>query len=87
MVQAGSPPFCNNLDCPVYTVVTKTAQYEIRKYAPSVWSSTNVTSVDSYNDATREGFQRLFKYISGANTNGTKVPMAAPVLVDVYPGA
>ena len=34
-----------------------------------------------------QGFNRLFAYIGGANAAGAKVPMTAPVAVDVAPGA
>ena len=36
---------------------------------------------------TLQGFNRLFAYIGGANADGAKVPMTAPVAVDVAPGA
>jgi hypothetical protein len=34
-----------------------------------------------------QGFNRLFAYIGGANADGSKIPMTAPVTVDVAPGA
>ena len=34
-----------------------------------------------------QGFNRLFAYIGGANAAGAKIPMTAPVAVDVAPGA
>ena len=79
------PAFCNGLDCPRYTVLRSTPDYEVRQLDPSVWSSTTVESMD-FTQASEEGFHRLFRYISGDNVNQTKVPMAAPVLVDVQPG-
>lgn len=82
-----TPPFCHDLDCPRYTVVAQnaTANVEIRRYQSAQWVSTNVTGM-SFDTAQYTGFNRLFKYIGGANEKNMKVKMAAPVLVDIYPG-
>eukprot|EP00310_Coccolithus_braarudii_P008483 CAMPEP_0183365508 /NCGR_PEP_ID=MMETSP0164_2-20130417/85040_1 /TAXON_ID=221442 /ORGANISM="Coccolithus pelagicus ssp braarudi, Strain PLY182g" /LENGTH=209 /DNA_ID=CAMNT_0025541059 /DNA_START=26 /DNA_END=655 /DNA_ORIENTATION=+ len=80
------PSFCNKLDCPQFTVINSTHNYEIRSYKPSVWSSTNVSGID-YDSAVRSGFMKLFDYIQGHNQPNVKVEMAAPVLVDIFPGA
>lgn len=82
------PKYCNGLDCPRFEVLSSnaTTNVEVRRYEAAQWVSTNLTGVD-YDQATSAGFRRLFRYISGANEQGVKVEMAAPVLVDVYPGA
>ena len=36
------PSFCHGLDCPIYTVVEKTSEYEVRKYAACVFSFIHV---------------------------------------------
>ena len=72
------PKFCHDLDCP------KFSGYEVRHYLPSKWVGTTVTST-SYTTATGEGFEKLFRYISGANKDGIKIPMAAPVASKIVP--
>jgi len=80
------PSFCNGLDCPEFTVTKTTNEYEVRQYSKSVWSSTEVLGM-SYDEATSEGFHRLFDYISGDNEAKEKIPMTAPVITRVIPGA
>lgn len=79
------PVFCHDLDCPRYTLVAKKNGYEIRNYAPSKWVGTTFTG-SSYNKATQDGFNLLFKYISGANYANEKIPMASPVATKIVPG-
>lgn len=79
------PPFCNKLDCPHFTVISKRNGYEIRKYEPSKWVGTTIASLD-WQEAVKTGFDRLFKYISGENQSKTKVPMAVPVATKIEPG-
>jgi hypothetical protein len=82
------PAFCNKLDCPIYAVEKKAATYEIRRYQPCAWASINVTNGDmTYQQVVRKGFMSLFQYISGANVAHENVEMAAPVSVDIFPGA
>jgi len=73
------PAFCNNLDCPKYTVMKKGKDYELRKYAAAKWVSTNLSGVEYGMSATRTMFMRLFNYISGENAAKAKVPMTCPV--------
>ncbi len=60
-----------------YTVVKKDESFEIRDYAPHVLAET-VTEGD-LEGAGNEAFNRLFRYISGANRSRGKVAMTAPV--------
>lgn len=87
---SSTPSFCHGLDCPAYTTVSSnaTANVEIRDYsnATGTWASVNVSSMD-YTSAVSAGFMKLFKYIQGANVGNHTVEMAAPVLVEVIPGA
>ena len=39
-----------------------------------------------YDEAVRMGFMRLFDYIQGENVKKAKIPMTAPVAVDIQPG-
>ena len=79
-----SPSFCHGLDCPKYTVTGKVSQYEIRQYEPSKWVGTTIKG-DSYTQATDQAFHKLFDYISGANQQKEKIPMAVPVATKVVP--
>lgn len=73
-----APWFCHNLDCPPYTVVETTDDYEVRKYEAGQWVSTDMEAY-SYVTAVQTGFQRLYQYIDGANKDALKIPMTAPV--------
>ena len=79
------PSFCHDLDCPKYTLVEKKSGYEVRKYAPSNWVGTTISSLN-YSSASMMGFDRLFKYISGENSAKEKIPMASPVATKIVPG-
>ncbi|XP_077998132.1 heme-binding protein 2-like [Glandiceps talaboti] len=79
------PSFCNGLDCPRFTVLSKTKVYEERSYEASKWTSTLVTGTD-YRSSVSEGFMKLFQYISGNNEARIKVAMTAPVITKVEPG-
>ena len=84
-VDPTEPKFCNGLDCPKFTVITKTGDYEEREYEASKWTSTVVSDID-YQTAVSEGFMKLFDYISGDNAEKKKVAMTAPVITKVVPG-
>ena len=79
------PSFCNNLDCPKYTLVEKKEGYEVRKYEPSKWVGTTISSLN-FTSASKVGFDRLFRYISGENSAKAKIPMATPVATKIVPG-
>jgi len=60
-----------------YTVVKKDEAFEIRDYAPHVLAET--VAEGDLEGAGNEAFNRLFRYISGANRSRGKVAMTAPV--------
>ncbi|MFO1313147.1 MAG: heme-binding protein [Burkholderiales bacterium] len=62
---------------PAYTVVEREGSFEIRDYAPYVVAETFVEG--SFDGVGNEGFQRLFRYISGENRGAARIPMTAPV--------
>ncbi|GFS04861.1 heme-binding protein 2-like [Elysia marginata] len=57
---------CHGLQCPNFTVLNKTADWELRRYGPTKWASTNTTSMYR-DDVTRQMFWLLFQYISQDN--------------------
>ena len=89
-----SRPYCNGLNCPPYRSVANctagNVTFELRRYEAAQWVSTafHGNAVTEFGVASQEGFMRLFDYISGrGNVNHTNVPMTAPVLNTVKPGA
>ncbi|XP_071795897.1 heme-binding protein 2-like [Asterias amurensis] len=79
------PPFCRGLECPHFTSMLTTKDYEFRAYPASKWVSTTIIGAD-YKSATSEGFDKLFQYISGQNSQKQKIEMTAPVINRVIPG-
>jgi|TARA_B110000967_G_scaffold178939_1_gene194089 hypothetical protein len=78
--------FCRGNDCPPFTVESRGETYDVRLYPGGLkWTSTVVSGV-SFDDAVSTGFGRLFRYISGENAASEKIPMTAPVRVQVAPG-
>ena len=66
---------------PAYHVTLKDQSIEVREYEGYAIARTSVASA-SYSEATRTGFRRLFKYISGANQATGDIEMTAPVLIE-----
>merc|ERR1711862_879385 len=81
------PAFCRSLDCPKFSLLNKTENYELRKYEASRWASTSVENLHDLNGAMRTGFMRLFDYITGNNERGEKIAMTCPVRTKIVPGA
>ncbi|XP_048733056.2 heme-binding protein 2-like [Ostrea edulis] len=81
------PGFCNNLDCPRFSVLqTFKAGYELRQYEASKWVMTNLTTMVFTDADDKAMFDKLFYYISGNNSIHSKIPMTAPVLREVFHG-
>jgi SOUL heme-binding protein len=62
---------------PAYTVVDRADPFEIRDYHGYVVAETVVEG--TFDGVGGEGFQRLFRYISGGNVSAEKITMTAPV--------
>ena len=62
------PAFCRTNDCPVYDLVETAEGYEKRSYKAGQWVSTEIEGIDFIEP--NPMFQRLFRYISGANDRG-----------------
>ncbi|KAK9090367.1 hypothetical protein Sjap_023544 [Stephania japonica] len=75
---------CSGIETPEFTVVHSEPDFEIRRYGNSSWISTPLRS-SSFENATHDGFHRLYQYIHGANTNSTQLKKTAPILTSVFP--
>ena len=64
---------------PKYTLLATIDGVEYRQYAPYLVAETVIADEADRDTAASEGFRRLFKYISGANTTKTPISMTAPV--------
>ncbi len=62
---------------PGYSVETKAAHYEIRKYGPIIVAETKVEA--NFEQAGNQAFRILAGYIFGGNKAKTKIAMTAPV--------
>ena len=54
---ASTPWFCHDLDCPKYTLVDATDEFDVRAYKEGVWATTQVESY-LYPLAVGTGFSR-----------------------------
>ena len=62
---------------PAYDVVTEDGNFQVREYGGYAVAETMVSP--PYDSASRTGFGRLVRYISGANSGSRKIQMTAPV--------
>ena len=60
-----------------YEVIRKSDDFEVRDYASHILAETVVAG--SLEDAGSNAFNKLFRYISGANRSGGDIAMTAPV--------
>jgi hypothetical protein len=67
------------LENPTYKVVYQSDNIEYRQYEPYLVSETVIENAGNYKAAGNEGFRRLFRYISGANSSENKIAMTVPV--------
>ena len=68
-----------SIEKPKYTVVYSDGDVEYRQYEPYLVAETVIAADEGYSDAGNEGFRRLFRYITGANTSQAKIAMTVPV--------
>lgn len=66
-----------NIAMPEYTVVETKQDYEIRRYEAYIVAETRREGNPA--EAVSDGFNELFRYISGNNASSSKISMTAPV--------
>ncbi|KAG8638799.1 hypothetical protein MANES_14G063400v8 [Manihot esculenta] len=74
------------IEKPQYQIVHAESDFQVRLYAQATWMAAPVSEI-SFEKATLDGFHRLFQFIQGANLNWTRIPMTAPVVTSIVPGA
>jgi hypothetical protein len=66
-------------DEPAHELETRIGRLEVRRLAARVEARTPI-DVDDFEQALELGFERLFGYISGANSTGERLAMTSPVI-------
>ncbi|KPP66855.1 Heme-binding protein 2-like [Scleropages formosus] len=74
-----APEFCHGSPCPEYALVENHGAFEERYYNSSLWLETPVQST-AYSDVAL-GFGRLYRFASGSDENGARLPLTAPAIV------
>lgn len=69
-----------------YTVKLSEKDFEIRFY-PAATIATINSDAKSYKELSGPGFRQLAEYIFGGNETGAKIPMTAPVQMDINDSA
>ncbi|MCE2683025.1 MAG: SOUL family heme-binding protein [Flavobacteriia bacterium] len=65
-----------------YVVLKKFEEFEVRQYAPAMFSSVKMVS-DSYETISSTGFRTLAGYIFGGNDKNEKIAMTSPVVMEI----
>jgi len=65
-----------------YEVIKKYDQFEVRKYAPALFSSVKLNN-QGYKAKASEGFSILAGYIFGDNESNEKIAMTSPVVMEI----
>lgn len=68
-----------SLEQPKYKVINEQGGIEFRQYESYLVTETIIENENDYKGAAKEGFRRLFSYISGNNATQSDVNMTAPV--------
>ncbi|XP_049417830.1 heme-binding protein 2 [Epinephelus fuscoguttatus] len=78
--------FCSETkECLLFDLVCETEDFQVRHYDSVKWVSTD--EMFYFMDiAAFRAFRRLFEYITGANENGEKIEMTAPVVIKISEG-
>mmetsp|Transcript_21571 Transcript_21571/g.56033 ORF Transcript_21571/g.56033 Transcript_21571/m.56033 type:complete len:214 (-) Transcript_21571:57-698(-) len=78
----GCTLYSKRIESPCFITLSTKEDYTIREYnsTSEFWTMTTIDTSD-YRKASRTGFERNFKFISGQNSKEEKIPMTAPVLL------
>jgi len=75
------------LEIAPYEVTKKYEEWEVRRFPPTKWISTDALDVMPHDGPEHsKAFFRLFNYIDGSNNMNVKIPMTAPVSMRILPG-
>ena len=72
----------NKTEVQKYSIIQKYKDFEIRFY-PSATIAIINSDAKTYRDLSGPGFRKLAGYIFGGNEANTKIPMTAPVQMDI----
>jgi len=75
------------IESPEYTVVYSDNEIEYRRYESYLVAETLIEGGRDYKAMGNEGFRRLFRYITGGNSNDAKISMTAPVARETVKGS
>jgi hypothetical protein len=73
----GAPAPVSAYEEPKYSVERTYDAFDLRRYAPQLVVETSARG--DFDEARREAFMRLFRYIAGANRTNAKISMTVPV--------
>ncbi len=65
-----------------YVVLKKYAHFEVRQYAPAVFSTVKM-STSTYKESSSKGFRILANYIFGGNEKSQSIAMTSPVRMEL----
>lgn len=66
-----APDFCRGYECPEFTLVQKTKDFEERAYSASRWITIGIASTNE--DDLKAGFTSLYQYCTGQNKGSAGV--------------
>ncbi len=71
-----------NTETHAYTVVKTYPEFEVRKYAPALFTSVDLPG-KTYSDNSGDGFRILASYIFGGNERNEQIAMTSPVVMEM----
>jgi len=82
-----APSIAGPLEQAPYEVVADHEGWQERSYPPTRWVSTDYVDIFAHDGLEHmKAFQKLFLFITGANSESVEIPMTAPVTFRIIPG-